>query len=123
VYLDPPYWKQAEGAYSHDATDLANMDLAMFTQALACTIKGFAKKLHSGAKIALILQPTQWRAPEKRFTDHVAAMIRAIDLPIHMRFQAPYESQQYTAQMVDWAKAHRQCLVLSREIVVWEVGA
>src|SRR5262249_11128974 len=25
VYLDPPYWKQAEGRYSKDAEDLANM--------------------------------------------------------------------------------------------------
>jgi len=122
VYLDPPYWKQVEGDYSNDPTDLANMDLATFTETLAGIITGFAKKLPAGAKIAMLMQPTQWRAPEKRYTDHVANMLRAVPLPLHMRFQCPYESQQCTAQMVEWAKANKQCLVLSRELVVWEVS-
>lgn len=119
VYLDPPYWKQAEGQYSHDPTDLANMPLDRFTCTLAGLIKAFAGKLTSGAKIALLLQPTQWNAPEKGFTDHVTDMLRAVKLPVVMRIQAPYESQQCTAQMVAWAKANKQILVLSREIVVW----
>lgn len=120
VYLDPPYWKQAEGQYSEDAADLANMPLDQFNDVLAGTIKGFAKKL-SGAHIALIIQPTQWKAPERRFTDHVGDMLRAVDLPVAMRYSAPYATEQYNAQMVDWAKANRQCLVLTREIVVWRV--
>ena len=122
VYLDPPYWAQAAGEYSSDPTDLANMPLEQFTQTLASVINGFAKKLEGGAAIAMILQPTQWRAPEKQYTDHVADMIRAVKLPIDLRIQCPYESQQCTAQMVDWAKANRKVLVLSREIVVWRVA-
>ena len=121
VYLDPPYWKQAEGEYSDDVTDLANMDLLTFTDTLSGMIRNVAKKLHPGAKIALVMQPTQWKAPDKQYTDHVADMLRAVKLPLHMRFSVPYESQQCTAQMVDWAKSNKQCLVLSREIVVWEV--
>jgi hypothetical protein len=122
VYLDPPYWKQAEGEYSKDADDLANMELPRFTDTLAGVVNGFAKKLHAGARIALIIQPTQWRAPERQFTDHVADVLRLVKLPIDQRIQAPYESQQCSAQMVEWAKANRQCLVLSREIVVWRVA-
>lgn len=121
VYLDPPYWKQAEGEYSKDATDLANMPLEDFTAALSGIISGFAKKLSGGGHIALILQPTQWRAPERQYTDHIADMLRAVKLPIDMRFSVPYESQQCTAQMVEWAKEHKRCLVLTREIVVWKV--
>lgn len=121
VYLDPPYWKQAEGEYSNDPEDLANMPLEEFTKTLASTITAFAKKLKSGAAIALILQPTQWNAPDHAYTDHVADMLRAVKLPIDMRYSVPYESQQYNAQMVEWAKANRRCLVLTREIVVWKV--
>lgn len=120
VYLDPPYWKQAEGRYSDDPTDLANMPLDLFHESLAGVINGFLKKLSPGAVIALILQPTQWKAPERRFTDHVAEMIRRVDARIINRIQAPYESQQCTAQMVEWAKAERKVLTISREIVVWE---
>ena len=119
VYLDPPYWKQAEGKYSKDETDLANMSLENFHDHLAGTISGFLKKLSPGAVVALILQPTQWKAPDHEFTDHVAEMIRRVDAKIVNRIQAPYESQQCTAQMVDWAKENRQVLTLSREIVVW----
>jgi hypothetical protein len=108
VYLDPPYWKQAEGQYSNDATDLANMPLEDFNAALSGLIKDFAKKLESGARIALIIQPTQWKSPERQFTDHVGDMLRAVNLPVEMRVSCPYESQQCNAQMVEWAKANKK---------------
>jgi len=127
VYLDPPYWIQAQNQYSSDPTDLANMELPDFNAALARIIGDFAKKLKSSARdkpayIALIIQPTQWKAPEREFTDHVGDMLRAVKLPADMRFSVPYESQQCTAQMVEWAKANKKCLVLTREIVVWRVA-
>lgn len=127
VYLDPPYWKQAEGQYSDDPTDLANMELEQFNTALAGIINGFAKKLKDSASdkpayIALIIQPTQWKAPERQFTDHIGDMLRAVKLPVDMRYSVPYESQQCTPQMVEWTKAAKRCLVLTREIIVWRVG-
>lgn len=121
VYLDPPYWKQAEGRYSEDPEDFANMDLDLFTESLAGVVRGFAKKLAKGAHIALIIQPTQWNAPERQFTDHVGDMLRLIRHPVAVRISVPYESQQYNAQQVEWAKANSQLLVLTREIVVWRV--
>ena len=121
VYLDPPYWKQAQGKYSKDPEDLANMELHQFHQTLASTVNAFGKKLPESAAIALIIQPTQWAAPNHAYTDHIAAMLGAVKLPLDMRFSVPYESQQYNAQTVEWAKANRRCLVLTREIVVWKV--
>lgn len=123
VYLDPPYWKQAENRYSEDPTDLANMDLDAFNSALSGLIKGFAKKLKNGEEkyIALIIQPTQWNAPERQFVDHIGDMLRLVNLPVDMRYSVPYESQQCNAQMVNWAKESRRCLVLTREIIVWRV--
>jgi DNA modification methylase len=126
VYLDPPYWKQAEGKYSVDPTDLANMDLERFTVTLVTLIKEYAEKLKRArvedAVIALLMQPTQWRAPEHAYTDHIADLLRSVKLPLDMRFSVPYESQQYNAQMVEWAKAQKKCLVLTRELIVWRVA-
>jgi len=121
AYLDPPYWKQAEGEYSADASDLANMPLADFNAALAGLINALRKKLggEAPAFVALLMSPTQWCAPDRRFTDHVGDMLRLVRSPVDMRFSAPYESQQYTAQHVEWAKAERKCLALTREVVVW----
>jgi len=121
VYLDPPYWKQAEGAYSQDPNDFGNMELPLFNVNLSELIKSFASKL-SQAYIALIIQPTQWKSPNREFTDHVGDMLRMVDLPVDMRYSVPYESQQCTAQMVEWAKQNRKCLVLTREIIVWRAG-
>jgi hypothetical protein len=122
VYLDPPYWKQAEGQYSKDPSDLANMDLDAFNKALSGLVAAYAKKMKDGSYIALIIQPTQWNAPERRYTDHVGDMLRAVKLPVETRISVPYESQQCNAQMVEWAKANKNLLVLTREIVVWRVG-
>lgn len=122
VYLDPPYWKQAKGAYSNDASDFSNMDIATFNQRLSELIISFASKLKQ-AYIALIIQPTQWNSsPNHEFVDHVGDMLRLVKLPCDMRYSVPYESQQNNAQMVEWAKEHKKCLVLTREIVVWRVG-
>jgi hypothetical protein len=121
VYLDPPYWKQAEGKYSKDPTDLANMSLEDFTATIAKIIRDFAKRMTQG-HIALILQPTQWNAPGHEYTDHVADLLTLIKLKVAMRIQCPYESQQANAQMVTWAKDNRQLLGLNREIVIWAVG-
>ena len=70
-----------------------------------------------------MLQPTQWNAPERTYTDHIVDVLRKVTLPIEMRFSVPYESQQCNAQMVEWAKQSRKVLVLSREIVVWRVAS
>ena len=121
VYLDPPYWKQAEGKYSKDDSDLANMPLELFNATLSGFINKVSKKLKPGAFIALLIQPTQWKSPDKKFVDHVADMINAIKLPINMRISCPYESQQCTAQMVKWAKENKKLLVLTRELIVWEI--
>lgn len=120
VYLDPPYWIQAQGQYSQDETDLANMDLDKFSATLSGIVAAFSKKL-SDAYIALIIQPTQWKAQDRKFVDHVGDLLRSIKLPVEMRFSVPYESQQCNAQMVEWAKENKKCLVLTREIIVWRV--
>jgi len=124
VFLDPPYWWQAKGKYSEDPTDLANMSLKDFNAALSGIINGYADKLSCGAHIALIIQPTQWVAPERQFTDHVGDMLKLANkdmLIVDMRFSAPYSTEQYNAQQVNWAKENKRCLVLTREIIVWKV--
>jgi hypothetical protein len=123
LYLDPPYWKQAEGQYSKDSEDLANMSLDDFYGHLFDFITNTAAKMKSGARIALMIQPTQWKNENKVVTDHVADFLALMGehLNLEMRISCPYESQQNTAQMVQWAKENRRLLVLTREIIVWSV--
>ena len=68
-----------------------------------------------------MIQPTQWKSENKKYIDHAVDMFRLINLPVKMRYSVPYESQQCTAQMVEWAKENKQCLVLTRELIIWRV--
>lgn len=124
LYLDPPYWIQAEGKYSEDAQDLANMSLDDFYAALKQFVLDCAKKMRTGSHIALIIQPTQWKNEDKKVIDHVYDLTRLLtgeSLELEVRISCPYESQQCNAQQVEWAKENRKILVLSREIIVWSV--
>jgi len=126
LYLDPPYWKQAQNEYSKDANDLANMPLDMFYETLSKFIKECAAKMYNGSHIALIIQPTQWKADSRAYpADHITDMILALNnfkkTKYVRRIQVPYSTQQYNPQQVEWAKKNRDILVISREIIVWEV--
>ncbi len=125
TYLDPPYWRQAQNEYSTDAEDLANMPLDEFTEKMSGVIKRIASKQSKGV-IALIIQPTQWRAePKGSFADHVFDIIKSVskvkNLTLENRVSCPYSSEQCTPQMVEWAKENKKLLVLSRELIVWRV--
>ena len=125
LFLDPPYWKQAEGKYSDDPQDLANMALDQFYAELSGFVTECASKMRTGSRIAMLMQPTQWKAPDKQVVDHVIDLIaRLRDAPLRYarRISCPYESQQCTPQMVNWAKENRDVLVISRELVIWEVA-
>lgn len=123
TFLDPPYWKQAEGKYSTDPEDLGNMPLEQFNDCLAGTIDEIAIRQSKGF-IALLIQPTQWHAPDRRFTDHAFELMRRVDdrrLRVENRISCPLGTQQCTPPMVEWAKANRKLLVLNRELVIWSV--
>lgn len=121
TYLDPPYWKQAEGKYSDDKEDLANMSLPDFTDALTGLISRLTTKQSQGV-IALLIQPTQWNAEGREFTDHISDVVQGVKskkLRLENRVSCPYSTEQYTPQMVDWAKANHKLLALTRELIIW----
>jgi DNA-binding CsgD family transcriptional regulator len=124
TYLDPPYWRQAAGKYSDDPTDLANMELEQFTDTLARLVREISQRQSKGV-IALLIQPTQWSADDRQYTDHVTDLVRAVGnkrLILENRVSCPYQSEQYNAQQVEWAKANRKLLVLSRELIIWRIA-
>ena len=124
LFLDPPYWKQAEGQYSQDDNDLANMSLDMFYDRLTEFTLACAAKMQPASTVAMLMQPTQWKADDRQVVDHVFDLLARLTgdkLRLDMRISCPYESQQCNAQQVQWAKAARRVLVITREILVWKV--
>jgi len=124
TYLDPPYWRQAEGQYSDDPTDLANMPLEAFTETLIGIVNGIAEKQSRGV-VALLIQPTQWKSDDKQFTDHVMHLVNGINterLTLENRVSCPYSTEQYNAQQVNYAKESRKLLVITRELIIWRIN-
>jgi len=124
LYLDPPYWKQAEQKYSKDPEDLANMPLEDFYSALTDFVLACSEKMHPGARIAMLMQPTQWKAEDKKVIDHNIEFIKRVHgdkIRYRRRIDCPYESQQNNAQQVEWAKENKDVLEISRELIIWEV--
>jgi len=125
LFLDPPYWKQAQNQYSEDPEDLANMSLERYYESLTRFVLDCAGRMHPGSRIALMIQPTQWKNEDKAVSDHVADLLRLLgnsNIRLELRISCPYESQQYNAQQVTWAKEKRAVLVVTREIIVWQVA-
>jgi len=125
VYLDPPYWKQAEGKYSTDAQDLANMALVEFTDTLVNIIQGYGKKLPPGAHIACITSPTQWPNDDKSTNYHDIDLASRVDKKLQLvrRAVCPYSTQQYNGTQVDIARERKLWMVLSRTMLVWQVAS
>jgi len=117
AFLDPPYWKQAEGKYSNETNDLSNMSLDDFNNTMLNLLNELAKKEVN--KIAIVIQPTQYKN-NFVWIDHIFAFARMLpDYEIEMRYILPYSTQQYNAQMVERAKAEKKCLGLNRDLIVW----
>ncbi len=122
VFLDPPYWKQAENQYSKDKKDLANMSLESFYKSLEYFIKDIKKKLAKNGKIALIIQATQWKNNNVRI-DHAFDLMKMMDkigFEVEQRIICPYSTEQYNAQMVEKAKKDKICLQTYRDLIIWK---
>jgi hypothetical protein len=117
AFLDPPYWKQAEGMYSDDDADLANMPLEEFNTAMTTLLHDLMTR--KVERIAIVIQPTQYKSGWA-WTDHIFEFQKALGgYEIEMRYILPYSTQQYTPQIVEAAKEANKCLSSFRDLVVW----
>ena len=117
VFLDPPYWLQAENMYSTDKEDLGNMTLEDFNQSMAELLKAVSDRKID--KVAIVIQPTQYKN-KFDWTDHIFDFDKMLPkYKIEMRYILPYSTQQYSAQMVEKAKELNKCLGTNRDLVIW----
>jgi transposase len=118
VFLDPPYWKQAEGAYSDSPDDLGNMDLQKFYSSIEHLLDEI--KIKKTNKVAFVIQPTQYKN-NLAWEDHIFKINTMLSdtYDIEARYILPYSTQQYNAQMVEVAKDKKICLSLYRDLAVW----
>lgn len=120
AFLDPPYWKQAQGKYSNDPTDLGNMTLEDFYATMQNLLRELKRR--KVPRIAIVIQPTQYANDNHKYEDHIFVFHDFLKdkYEIEMRYILPYSTQQYNAQQVEIMKNERKCMVLHRDLVVWK---
>ena len=118
VILDPPEWRRAR--YTDDAQDLGNMTQEDYHNKVSTFINSFASKL-SDARIALMISPTLWESPNHEYVDHLTEFHRLVKLPQEMRIFIELDKGRCTEEMLEWARTNKECLVISRYIIIWKV--
>ncbi len=121
VFLDPPYWKQAEGIYSKDKTDFGNMKLERFYSNTESLIKELKKKMKDGY-VGFVISPTQWSNKNHKFEDHIIKIINIFEkngFKEEIRYLLPYSSEQYNGTQVNIAKEEKIPLNLIRDLIVF----
>jgi DNA modification methylase len=122
VFLDPPYWRQAEEKYSKDKEDLGNMELDNFYESIEFIAKELKKKMKEGY-VAFVISPTQWPNENKEFEDHIIKVINIFQsngFKEDMRISLPYSSEQYNGTQVNIAKEKKMLMSLIRDLVVFK---
>lgn len=121
IFLDPPYWMQAAGRYSHDPEDLGNMSLETFSDCWYDIVKLCFQHQKTGSYLAFIVSPAEDKEND-RVVDLGFIMydgcINAGYTP-HRRIIATYNTQQATGQQVTWARDQKKLLKLYRDVVVF----
>ena len=57
----------------------------------------------------------------RKVVDHVMDLVCAVNLELLTRVSCPYSTEQYNSRQVDWANENGEWLVLTRELIVWQV--
>jgi len=119
VFLDPPYWKQAQGRYPDLPGDLANMELPAFYDVLGKFIS--AVRVKRIKRVAIVIAATQYDN-DIVYEDHIFEIASRLlgKYRIEMRCILPYSTQQYNATQVKRAKESGVCLTLHRDLVVFK---
>jgi hypothetical protein len=123
VFLDPPYWKQAEGEYSDKLTDLGNVDLDVFLDTIGNITKDVKRKWgksRPGARLALIIGARKY---EGEYIDLPLLCYQRIAkyLQLDVRIQVPYSTQVHNGNYVKMAKEAKELLYLSRDLMVFKL--
>ncbi len=121
VFLDPPYWKQAEKKYSEKDTDLGNVNLDKFLETIADITKSIKRKWANrpDGKLAIIVSPFY---REGQYTDLPLLCYQVISkyLDLIERIDVPYTTQIVGGDEVNKAKNDKRMIHRVRDLMVFK---
>lgn len=121
IFVDFPYWKQAENQYSEDKNDLGNMSLEDFYSGIEKFFNKVCKK-YSGFTMAIIIGNSQWVNEDKHVEPHALkfydTLKEKMDFTHHLII--PYNTQIYNGTQIDIAKNEKIILNLHRDLLIFK---
>jgi hypothetical protein len=121
IFLDPPYFDQKKGEYSDHATNLANMELTGFYDAMEKIFQSAAKTLKKGGYLAFIISSSK---AEGQFTFHGFELAKRAEKYLQMVewIDVPYSTQVHGGAFVKMAQEKKKILYLRRDLVIFQNG-
>jgi len=122
VFLDPPYWKQAEEKYSDKPTDLSNISLEDFLSHIGAIARAVKRKWSNAKRetgtLALIIGP--WKN-EGQYLDLALLCYERLSkyLTLKQRVIVPYSTQVHGGAYVKRAKEQKELLYLYRDLLIF----
>jgi DNA modification methylase len=122
VFLDPPYWRQCKGRYSDKKTDLSNVTLAEFLDAVAALAQGVKRKWrkdHCG-KLALLMGTDKHAGA---YTDVPFLCYQRIAKYLNpaLRIIVPYNTEITSGAFVKAAQEKKEILCLYRDLMIFSL--
>lgn len=121
VFLDPPYWKQAENQYSQDPTDLGNVELDTFLDTIGNIARDIKQRKWKGDRngtLALIIGP--WKNAGKYLGLSYLCYERISKyLTLKNQIIVPYSTQVHGGAFVQKAKDAKEILYLHRDLLLF----
>lgn len=118
VFLDPPYWKQKQGSYSSDETNLANMPLDEFYAAIDTILDNARNALVDDGYVAVIMGPTQSAGKIYDHAFEITKMLEQYFSFVH-RIIVPYSTQVHGGNFVKIAQQNKELLYLYRDLMIF----
>lgn len=118
VFLDPPYWRQAENKYSDSDSDLGNMTLEQFNDSMMNLLGNLKNK--KVERIAIVIAPACHHTFKPTYVDHIFdfhTMMKGYE--IEMRYVMPYSTEIFRGSQVNAHRDKNLILNTVRDLVIW----
>lgn len=119
IFLDPPYWKQKQGDYSGDETNLANLQLEEFNHAMQQIFQSALDVLAPGGVLAVIVGLTQSKGTIYDHAVKFSYILERVGFEFSNRVIVPYTTQQAQPYHVTDARNGRYMLKLYRDLLIY----
>lgn len=121
IFLDPPYFNMNRGKYTMEKTDLSNLDLKKFLDAIELIIKKFFKSLKYSGYLALIISNKREKNNELIDLGFLCENLISKYLKLMQKISVPYENTSFhTKEWRERCLKKKFILIGTRDLLIFQ---